>query len=139
MPDRTIKSLENKRAEFALQCVYQANNKKNQSFKTDYKSYAKNIPVLIKTNGLGNTLAFMCSKDKEAYKLIYQQLSEWLKHSEISCEPLLSNGELLDFVISRDSAIYKQITTETLAFLNWLKRLAEGKIQDERKTKGSKD
>lgn len=136
MPERTIKSLENKRAEFALQCVYQANK---ETFKADYKGYVKNIPVLIKTNGLGNTLAFMCSKDKKAYKVIYQQLSDWLKHLDISCEPLPADGELLDFVVSRDSAVYKQITTETLAFLNWLKRLAEGKIQDEHKTKGQKD
>jgi len=34
-------------------------------------------------------------------------------------------------VISCDSATYRHITREILAFLNWLKRFAEGLIEEE--------
>jgi CRISPR-associated protein Cmr5 len=38
-------------------------------------------------------------------------------------------GELIDWVISCNSPEYRFITQELLAFLNWLKRFAEGMIK----------
>lgn len=43
--------------------------------------------MLIKTNGLGATYAFIYSKDDEAYKEIYRNTKEWLE-----CE----DGGLID-------------------------------------------
>jgi len=39
--------------------------------------------------------------------------------------------DLIDWVISCDSTDYRYITQEILAFLNWLKRFAEGLIEEE--------
>ncbi len=130
MPERIIQNLENQRAEFALECVKKAGQK---NFRTEYKSHVKKIPVLIKTNGLGNTLAYVLSKrsNSKAYDLIYQQLSKWLHKPEISCEVLPAQADLLTFVVAQPTSIYRQITTETLALLTWFKRLADGMIEGE--------
>jgi CRISPR-associated protein Cmr5 len=133
------KKLESGRAEFAYECVLAARGKKEKAFAKDYKSYVKKISPLIQTNGLGNTLAFIVSKRKHnnpqekdnAYDLIYEQLSKWLRSGDSACA-LLPNGEdLLKFAIRQPSPIYRQITTETLAFMTWLKRLADGLIEGE--------
>jgi len=120
--ETNIKKLENGRAEFAYKCVV--------AVKTcsDYKSYVKKVPVLIQTNGLGNTLAYMVSKGK-AYDLIYQHLTSWLSKEECSCKALPDHTDLLEFVVSQPSMVYRQVTTECLALLNWLRRLAEGMIK----------
>lgn len=117
-----MKKLENGRAEFAYKCV--------EAIKTssDYKSYVKKVPVLIQTNGLGNTLAYMVSKGK-AYDLIYQHLTTWLSKEECGCMALPDQTDLLKFVVSQPSTVYRQVTTECLALLNWLRRLAEGMIE----------
>ena len=103
----------------------------------DYKGYVKNIPVLIKTNGLGNTLAFMLAKsskksgkEKNAYDFLYEHLAKWLRATSLHCEQLGQNQDLLAFVVDKDSHIYRQITTELLAVLKWMKRLAEAKLKD---------
>jgi len=145
MPNETnIRKLENGRAEFAYKCVEEAKKpdktKYRDNIAPDYKSYVKKIPVLIQTNGLGNTLAFIVSKGKthkpdepnNAYDLIYTQLSQWLRTADSVCAILPPKSDLLEFVISQPSAAYYQITAETLAFLNWLRRLAEGMIEGEK-------
>lgn len=127
MPEHVIKSLENQRAEFALQSVNDANS---TSFKAEYKGYVKNIPILIKTNGLGNTLAFMCSKKKPAYDLIERQFANWLRNPNTPCLKLPADKTLLEFVVAQPSSGYRHLTKELLALLIWLKRLADAKIED---------
>jgi len=139
MPNGTnMKKLENGRAEFAYACVEKAKNPdlSKYAYKTsEYKSYAKKALVLIQTNGLGNTLAFIISKSKTkdqkttAWGLIYEQLSEWLESDSTGCTLLTEDSDLLKFVISQPSSVYRQITTEVMAFMNWLKRLADGMIE----------
>jgi CRISPR-associated protein Cmr5 len=125
MPNETnIKKLENGRAEFAYKCVAEVKTC------SDYKSYVKKVPVLIQTNGLGNTLAYMVSKGK-AYDLIYEHLTSWLSKEECGCKALPDHTDLLEFVVSQPSMVYRQVTTECLALLNWLRRLAEGMIEGE--------
>lgn len=140
MPNETnMKKLENGRAEFAYKCVVKA-KKPGADYKykqSEYKGYVKNIPVLIQTNGLGNTLAFITSKGNanntknknNAYDLIYEQITQWLRTGDSGCELLPEDIGLLEFVISKRSTTYRQITSEILALLNWLRRLAEGMIE----------
>jgi CRISPR-associated protein Cmr5 len=100
----------------------------------NYRSYVKKIPTMILSNGLGQTLAFIKAKSKKekAYDLIYKQLTEYMKsdHTARIKMPQEKN-ELLEWVISCDSSTYRYITQEILAFLNWLKRFAEGLIEVE--------
>jgi CRISPR-associated protein Cmr5 len=100
----------------------------------NYRSYVKKIPTMILSNGLGQTLAFIKSKSEKgnAYNLIYEQLTEYMRSPYTTRMQMPEDKkELIDWVISCDSEKYRYITQEILAFLNWLKRFAEGLIEEE--------
>lgn len=144
-----IQGIEQGRAKTAYDCVVKAKEDIEQKIREDnkdesdeklkekidkkqkeYKSYAKKIPMMIKTNGLGATLAFIKSKRKKTYDYIYDNIVEWL----IQKDPkklleLKPNEELMDRVISINSPEYRAVTIEVLAFLSWLRRFAEGLIE----------
>ncbi|MGQ9702774.1 MAG: type III-B CRISPR module-associated protein Cmr5, partial [bacterium] len=111
-----------------------------------YASYVKKLPQMILSNGLGQTLAFVLSKKKKqkndnnpgseanpknAYDLIYEQITKYLKKDIPVRIKLPENIDLLEWVISCNSTDYRYITQEILAFLNWLKRFVEGMIEEE--------
>ena len=122
----TLKGLEQGRAEFAYKCVEKVISDKK------YKGHIKKIPTYIKTNGLGATLAFIFGKD-DAYKKIYSHIEEWLRKDEKKLIDLSDGKELVKEIIQKDSPEYRAVTIEVLAFTNWLKRFAEGLIEDEKK------
>jgi CRISPR-associated protein Cmr5 len=123
---RIINKLENGRAQYAYRC---AEDGKNLNKPKEYKSHVKKIPMLIKTNGIGPTFAFIFSKKSKdiAYEVIYQQISGWFRKDE---NPF--KFEFTDFeekLCELDSQHYRAITNETLALLNWLRRFADGLIE----------
>ncbi|MCF2138521.1 MAG: type III-B CRISPR module-associated protein Cmr5 [Candidatus Lokiarchaeota archaeon] len=131
-------NIEQGRANFAYKCAKKGSkiDKKNE-----YKQYVKKIPMLIKTNGIGATLAFIKSKSSNdktksgyAYKIIYDQINEWLKLDEKKLlEDFKENSsDLLEITLNLNSPLYRTITIEVLLFLNWLKRFAEGLIEGEK-------
>jgi CRISPR-associated protein Cmr5 len=125
----TIKGLEQGRAKFAYDCALEGSK---QPTAKDYKSHVKKIPMLIKTNGLGSTFAFVKSKKNDAtYHLIYEQTKQWLKKDEKSLLNINEDDDLVEKIISLDSPGYRAITNEVLAFFNWLTRFAEGLIEGE--------
>lgn len=135
--DMTLqKTLEQGRAKFAYDCAEAGSGIPK---KKDYKSHTKKIPMMIKTNGLGAAFAFVKAKgnsDKEtdyAYKLIYRQVTDWLKQEPcgLVAAPLNEGKDLAEVIITLDSPRYRTLTNEVLAFLTWLKRFAEGLIEGE--------
>jgi len=146
-----IKDLAKERSRFAYGCATQGKSIlssfqiNNEYYKDDkYKSYVKKIPMMILTNGLGATFAFIYSKRKKydekkkkragekenpknGYDLIYKQVDEWLKQSYIH----KSEGDLIKWIIDQESPHYRATTNELLALFNWLKRFADGMIEDE--------
>jgi CRISPR-associated protein Cmr5 len=135
LKETNITKLEKGRAEFAYKCAVEAKDKKEDEYykKSEYRSRVKKIPTMILSNGLGQTLAFIKSKSKEgnAYELIYKQITDYMK-SEHPSRINMPNGEddLTKWVINVDSSTYRYITQEILAFLNWLRRFAEGLIKE---------
>ena len=120
---KTINKLENGRAAYAYQCAEEG---AGLDKKKEYKSYVKKIPMLIKTNGLGATVAFIKSKGG-TYDTIYTQLTGWFKKEE---NPMsFEVKELAKDLCEMDSQQYRAITKETLAFFNWLRRFADGLIE----------
>ena len=86
MSNGGIKDLAKERSQFAYRCAEDANK---TSTKKDYKSYVKKIPMMVLTNGLGATFAFVYSKkDKDAYGLIYKQVDEWLQKAISKNRPI---------------------------------------------------
>ncbi|NLC11743.1 MAG: type III-B CRISPR module-associated protein Cmr5, partial [Firmicutes bacterium] len=76
-----MKGLEQGRASFSYKKVLEAKKSLGEKA-SDYKSYVKKAPMLIKTNGLGATLAYMKAKGKEGntWNLIYKQITEWINN-----------------------------------------------------------
>ena len=135
-------AIENGRARFAYDAAKTGNLIKSK-FQVDnvyykdenYETYVKKIPMMIKTNGLGATFAFVLSKKtsvndkgqpgtdnnpKNAYDLIYAQTNEWLKQKG------LIQADLIEELVAMKSVEYKVVTNEVLALFNWLRRFADG-------------
>lgn len=138
MADNTnIKGLEQARAKFAYEkakAISDAGGKKAK----EYKSYAKKLPMMIKTNGLGASLSFALSKSKNkegnktAWGILYDDLDSWLRlPHKIWLLGVNPPTDLSDSAINLDSQEYRALTVEVLAFLNWLRRFAEGLIEGE--------
>ena len=108
--------------------------KRYKNLLKDYRSYARKIPQMILSNGLGQTLAFVYAKKEEgnAYDLIYKQLTDYLKSDSTARIRMPENqNELIEWVISLDSYNYRYVIEEILVFLNWVRRFAEGMIEGE--------
>jgi len=123
MENRIINQ-EKARAIFAFACVEDANQ--NDKIKKDYKSYVRKIPMMILNNGLGATIAFIYSKKKEenAYALIDRQILKWFKLDE--------KEDLVQWIINKNSQEYRAVTNEVLTLFSWLKRFAEGMIEEDK-------
>jgi CRISPR-associated protein Cmr5 len=97
-----------------------------RAYQKDYKSLAQKLPSYILTNGLGQTLAFLKAKGKgnraDQHEVLFEHLSEWVT-SQVG-----GGNDLLKWVMERDSVAYRRAVTETLAFVNWLKRFAEAEL-----------
>jgi len=106
-------------------CAWE-NISKVDATNTEYGSLAREMPTMIQVNGLAQTLAFLKAKKKDHHLLIFEHLSGWV------CNQLnFQNGDLLENVIRIESQEYRRATSESLAYLQWLKRFAEGKIKKE--------
>ena len=104
-------------------------DEKIKKFKKEYKAYAKKLPMMIKTSGLGAALAFITSKNSKPYAELFSNIENWLKNDT---KKLLPEGEkLMGYVLKQESLEYRIITIEVLAYLNWLRRFAEGVIEGE--------
>ena len=127
----SVTDIEKKRARKAYEYVTKANE--NEKIKGDYKSYVKKIPMMILNNGLGATFAFIYSKKKEgnAYELIDKQVLRWFSLDE--------KEDLVKWIIDQESQEYRATTNEVLALFNWLKRFADGMIEDKKNDEEKKE
>jgi len=115
-----IRTLENNRAKFAFGMVRNVTQNKSE-----YKSWSKKIPVLIKTNGLGQTLAFMKSRDKGETNLMLKQIHEWL----VLKNELKKEDDLIKKITEIDSTVYRRWSREIIALFNWVRRFADGYLK----------
>ncbi len=133
-----IQTLENDRAKFAFEEIQKLLNRiediqdeaKKKKKKNEFKSWAKKIAVMIKMNGLGQTMAFLVSKSKgdenegglNHYEFYYQLTEKWLKE-----KGLLSNEKtLIKDIVETKSSVYRGYTREALALFNWVRRFVDG-------------
>jgi CRISPR-associated protein Cmr5 len=127
----TIRSIEQERARFAYDHVKSVSKEK---YNDKYKSYVKKIPMLIKTNGLGPTFAFIMSKKREEkengpYHSIYEQTTDWLLKDNNPFN-INVNNDLVKNIISLDSKTYRLMTNEVLFLFKWIIRFADGLIEE---------
>lgn len=131
--EKTITGIEQGRARYAYEKVEEAKDVLKGKAK-EYKSYVKKIPMLIKTNGLGATFAFVLSKgkrnDKTPYGLIARQTGEWIQeHRGYLLGDVNKDAYFEGQLTQLSSAQYRAVTIEVLALFNWLKRFADGLIE----------
>lgn len=116
-----IESKEQERAKKAWDLVNSVPNTTIDS----YASLVKSAPVMILTNGLGQTLAFIISKSKtREYNLLYHHLTVWLSDNVVWTQNEDISDNLIERVIHEKSQGYRMATEEALAFLAWVKRFA---------------
>jgi len=119
--------LENGRAKAA----YDYCSKCDKSILSEYRTRVINMPFMIKTNGLAGAIAFLLSKNKRAYTLLYQNIMDWLIKKELIHEVISDKNsgkqedQLLVQLLEADSLQYRMITMETMALLNWMKRFCD--------------
>jgi CRISPR-associated protein Cmr5 len=140
-------------AQLAYECVKQVKdeakkmNEKGRDFASRYLSYAKKLPSMIIYNGLLTTVAFAKAKAKKAstrakveegekvnieglaWEKLLEHLKEFLRREGINQD----NKDLIEFLSEREVQEYRFITKRVLEFSLWLKRVAEGEIEDEGK------
>ncbi len=136
--------LDKQRAKFAFKCVENFVKSNDEEKQKKYRGYIRNIPSMILNNGLGSTFAFIFSKRLKKEGLIYNQIGEnifdWLREeqnrylidldSKNSAEDKLK--ELINKIINQNSQEYRATTNEVLALFSWLKRFADGMIEDKK-------
>lgn len=98
-----------------------------KDLKKEYASHAKKLPQLIVSNGLVPTLAFYKSKGKERTQ-IYLDLELWFNYKY---KNLISNAHLFEYLLNTDANWLRVITSEAIAFSQWLKRMAEVELKEE--------
>lgn len=73
------------------------------------------------TSGLGQTIAFWISKDTPHHTRVANALAKWLQRE-------LDNPDartLMNTIRECDTRRYRELTSEAMSFLQWLKRFAE--------------
>lgn len=124
-------TLEQKRAKKAWEDIRSIASR-SEDFKKKYGSLARRVPMLVLTNGLGQTLAYLRSKGKDdqdsEHNVLFRHLSDWTM-SQVA--PNGKDRDLLDWVLNASSNAYRQATAEALAYLTWLKRFAEAELPTE--------
>jgi len=135
-----MRSKVQKLAQLAYECVKQVKdkaneldkmNKKGKDFASRYLSYARKLPSMITYNGLLTTVAFAKTKAKkeDAWETLLEHLKEFLRREGINQD----NKDLIKFLSELEVQEYRFITKRVLDFSQWLKRVAEGEIEDEGK------
>ncbi|MEO0249209.1 MAG: type III-B CRISPR module-associated protein Cmr5 [candidate division WOR-3 bacterium] len=122
-----LSSRDQERAKAAWKCVSEVQGKEAIE---KYASLAKSAPVMILTNGLGQTLAFFISKanGRNEYSVLLDHLTQWLYANVPWTTPRA--GTLIEQVMGEASPGYRLATEEALAFLSWVKRFATAKAPE---------
>ena len=118
-------------------------DKKNteKKLEKEYRSLARGLNAMIQINGLGQTLGFLKAKgkndEKKAHYLLLTHLTDWMQdegHFKAANNGVMKRGYdgLLRWVLDPDTSShdYRRATTECLAFGVWLRRFAEGELQE---------
>jgi CRISPR-associated protein Cmr5 len=89
----------------------------------DYGSLARSLPMMLQTNGLAQTLAFLRSNSssKPHHRALNNHLSGWLNRTVGSGR----TGDFLDWIVDQLPPVYRHAGNEAIEFSIWLRRFAE--------------
>lgn len=106
---------------FLKDCNINDNNKKRM------RSCCRKLPLLIKNNGLLNTLNFIKEKDngKNEFSYLYSWIEDWLNRIEDD-----HGGDIIKKLVTLDNNGYYIYTKEAIQISIWYKRHAESMIAE---------
>ncbi len=123
-----MQTKEQQRSKFALEQVekvFRIPEKADLVVDKETANFVVGVPTMILTNGLGQTLAFILSKEdqkKPYFAKTFQVIRDWLVKQK---RPNLDATEKLGFlkqIAALDQKEYLWAQQETLCLLQWLKR-----------------
>lgn len=128
-------------ASFAMQCVNEVvTNEEKKNFKVKYKTLVKKISTLIQKNGYISTIVFCYSKHTNEHNEVLNNIIEWncsndKINSNIDKNKYKSDeyfyNEYIEEVVKLDQKQYRMLTKEMMILFGWIKRFADGMIEDE--------
>lgn len=124
-PSAPLRSMDQERAEFALEKIKAILGGADQSHKVEVRRYLNNLPALIRMNGLGQALAFFRMKGEgTAHDTIYRMVGAWLCDASSKGRIFSESTDALSAITQSDMAHYMAAQNEALALLQWLKKFA---------------
>ena len=127
-------TLDQRRAQHAWQAVERAKTLRDDAPK-DFAREAKQLPVRIKTAGLGQALAFLNAKAKsdttKGGGWLLKELGEWLLTQRcLATRPQDANDcdAVIQAIISGNADLLRRATEEALLYLQWLTRFCEAEL-----------
>jgi CRISPR type III-B/RAMP module-associated protein Cmr5 len=124
-----------RRAAFAYKRVEYARGK---GYAQDYARLAKDLPAMIRKNGLGQALAFLAVKDadgKSEARQLLQDLIAYTKNpapgwSLLPAAQNINSGEsLLQTLFAQPAPAYRRCEYELSQLAVWLKRFSEAFLE----------
>ncbi|MGI6393638.1 MAG: type III-B CRISPR module-associated protein Cmr5 [bacterium] len=120
-----VRNLASEMAQYAFES---AKNAKAKNLK-EYPQYVKKLPTMIRNAGYIKAIAFGYSKKEKAegkvYEEIYQNIINWLNKKKI-IDKTMSTEKFILHLIKLETSEYRRVINETMKFLDWLRRFAEG-------------
>lgn len=123
-----MQTIQQKRAQFALEKITGALKHNPNLNKKEFNSYAAGLPAMIHMSGLGQAAAFYKAKGG-THKELYNLLSEWLtkKGQPYGCNRQ-DNGrpyeDLLVGITQENMHRYRLAQAEAQALMDWVKKFS---------------
>lgn len=128
---KTIRHIGLERVDFAYNAVKSINEDDSISSedKIKYKTSAKKLPVMIRTNGIGQTLAYLKDRN-DGYNALYEQLGDWFIKNELIFKAGSENEDdikknTLEKVVNLTSLEYRRLTLEAITISSWFSRFVD--------------
>jgi CRISPR-associated protein Cmr5 len=115
--DNIMRTRDQQYAMTAYDRVKEWESKKDQPSAKSYGSMAHTLPILIRTAGLAQALAFVDARKNEAQKKLLDDLAKTIGQKD--------KDTLLAKAITYPLGDYMRLTQQTMAALLWFKRFAQ--------------
>jgi len=107
----------------------------------EFRQWLKKVPAMVKTNGLAETMAFLYAKNGVQRK-IYELIGRWATQESVYASyfaPEVPGDQWLGGLLRLSSSVYRMVTVDVLAYVEWARRFAEGMLGVETQGEESHD
>ena len=113
----TVQTLEQQRARDA----WEKSGAGVGKFGKDYVNLSKSLPALVMNGGLMQVMAYLHGKREPVCGQVASDLRAWLHRR---CDTPEGFETFMEAMLDAESTRYQSVTTETFAWLKWLRQMA---------------